>query len=69
MHRETVSSSGIASTGYDPSSETLEIEFKSGTIYQYYDVEKYVYDQLMAAPSKGRFLNYEIKDAFPYSRV
>lgn len=35
MDRETVQSSNIASVGYDLSSSTLEIEFKSGGIYQY----------------------------------
>lgn len=69
MDRESVSSSNIVSVGYDPASETLEVEFQSGTVYQYYNVRQGTYDEFMAAPSKGKFFAYQIKNAFPYSRV
>ncbi|KZK94444.1 MULTISPECIES: helicase HerA-like domain-containing protein [unclassified Pseudovibrio] len=69
MDREQVASSNVRSIGYDEPSQTLEVEFHSGAIYQYFNVSQLIYDQLMAAPSKGRFLNYEIKNAYPYSRV
>ena len=38
MERQYVSSSNIASIGYDPDNQVLEIEFLSGAVYQYYDV-------------------------------
>lgn len=69
MQREQVFSSNIASIGYDASSETLEIEFQDGYVYQYYNIPQGIYDALMAAPSKGRFLHSQIKDRFPFSRV
>lgn len=69
MERYSVASSNIASIGYDEASQTLEIEFLSGTIYQYYNVPPNMYEQLMQAGSKGRFLNTYIKNAYPYSRV
>ena len=53
MLRDPVSSSNIASIGYDPGSETLEIEFTNGSIYQYFNVPAGLHEQLMAAPSKG----------------
>jgi len=37
MDREMVASSTVLSIGYEPSSNTLEVEFKSG-VYQYYNV-------------------------------
>ena len=46
MERELVSSSTIVSIGYE--GETLEVEFKNGTVYQYYNVPEVVYSQLMA---------------------
>jgi hypothetical protein len=55
--------------GYDAATETLEVEFSSGTIYQYYNVGQAMYEQLVSAPSKGQFLNVYIKNAYPYSRV
>lgn len=55
--------------GYDAASETLEVEFTSGTVYQYYNVGEAIFEQLKLAPSKGQFLNAYIKNAYPYSRV
>ena len=69
MERDSVASSNIASIGYDAPSQTLEVEFLNGTIYQYYGVPENLYDQLMQAGSKGRFLNTYIKNAYGYSRV
>ena len=69
MRRDPVVSSNIVSAGYEPSSETLEIEFASGGVYQYYNVPPSIYEAFLAAPSKGRFLVSQIKDRFPYARV
>jgi hypothetical protein len=69
MIRDPVASSNVASIGYDPDSETLEIEFSNGSIYQYFNVPSGLNEQLMVAPSKGQFLNAYIRNAYPYSRV
>lgn len=69
MNREPVASSNIASIGYDEPSQTLEVEFTNGAIYQYYNVTQALHEQLMQAGSKGQFLAYQIKSSYPYSRV
>ena len=69
MERDLISSSNIISAGYDAASETLEIEFKDGAIYQYYNVGEHLYQQFVAAASKGQFFNAYIKNAVPFSRV
>lgn len=69
MNRELVASSTIVAIGYDEAAETLEVEFKTGAIYQYYNVSLGIYEQLMQSSSKGQFLAYQIKNAYPYSRV
>lgn len=69
MEREMVDSSTILSIGYEPTSSTLEIEFKNGGIYQYFNVPDPIYQQLIASDSKGKFLHAYIKPAYPYSRV
>jgi hypothetical protein len=69
MRRDPVASSNIASIGYDSPSQTLEIQFHSGAVYQYYNVPQTIYDALMASGSKGQFLNSQIKDRFPFARV
>jgi uncharacterized protein len=69
MEREAVASSTILSIGYESASETLEVEFKNGGIYQYYNVPEPVYQAFLASDSKGTFLHVNIKNAFPCSRV
>lgn len=69
MNRDQVASSNIAAIGYDEASQTLEVEFISGGVYQYYNVGAALFDQLMQAPSKGQFLHAYIQNAYPYSRV
>ena len=69
MERESVSSSNIASIGYEENSETLEIEFLNGGLYQYFDVPMSVYKELMAADSHGKFLAASVKGNYRYSKV
>lgn len=69
MNRERVSSSNVASVGYDVATQTLEVEFVNGSVYQYYNVGIALFDQFMQAPSKGQFLNTYIRTSYPYSRV
>jgi hypothetical protein len=69
MDRSYVASTNVASIGYDEATETLEVEFLTGSIYQYYNVPTGIYEQMMQAGSKGKFLNVYIKNAYPYSRV
>ena len=69
MQRTPVSSSNVASIGYDVTSQTLEVEFNNGPVYQYFDVPQAVYEAFMQASSKGGFLAQHIKDHFRYERV
>ena len=69
MERELVASSTILSAGYEAASETLEVEFKGGSFYQYYNVPESVYQNFMASDSKGKFLHVYIKNSYPCSRV
>lgn len=69
MERYLVASSNLSSVGYDPETETLEVEFLNGSVYQYFNVPEIMYERLMQESSKGKFLNAYIKNAFPFSRV
>jgi len=69
MERKPVSSSNIASIGYDENSSTLEIEFLNNSIYQYFDVPLHIYQGLMQADSHGQFLAQNIKGVYRYSKV
>lgn len=68
MERTSVSSSSIASVGYDGSTSTLEIEFLGGAVYQYFDVSQVVYEELMSASSHGQYLAHQIKPHYRYAR-
>lgn len=69
MNRQAVTSSNIASIGYDANSQTLEIEFLNGGVYQYFDVPQHIYDGIMSADSHGQYLAQNIKGAYRYSKV
>lgn len=69
MDRMQVSSSNIQSIGFDAQFNTLEVEFTSGEIYQYFNVPEHLYQNLMNAPSKGQFLNDNIKYSYRYQKV
>lgn len=69
MERDQIASSNIRSIGYDIATQTLEVEFLNGRVYQYYGVPRNLFDQIMGASSKGQFLHQYIKNAYPYSRV
>ncbi len=70
MKRISVSSSSLASVGYDSISKTLEVEFLNGSIYQYSGVPSSNYSGLIAASSHGSYLDQHIKKAsYPYRKV
>lgn len=69
MERSPVSSSNVESVGYEKDSETLEVEFKNGTLYQYFDVPQQIFDGLISADSVGGYLAQNIKGVYRYSRV
>ena len=61
MDRKGVTSTNIASIGYDDEKCILEVEFKKGSVYQYHRVPRNVYDELMFAESKGKYLSQNVK--------
>lgn len=69
MERTHVASSNIESVGYDKSNMILEVEFHNGGIYQYFNVPKKVYIELIKAPSHESYFMHEVKDKFKYQKV
>lgn len=68
MKRQKVRSSSIRSVGYDAAGHMLEVEFRNGNVYRYFDVPPLTFDELIHAPSLGRYMNFVIKERFPYRR-
>lgn len=69
MYRQRVSSSNLASVGYDSLSHVLEIEFTNGSIYQYQRVPARIYNGLMSASSHGSYFHEHIRDKYPYRKI
>lgn len=69
MDRKRISSSKIRGVGYDPKSQTLEVEFNDGKVMAYTGVSPEVHRQFMAAPSPVSFFEDKIADDYPSRRV
>jgi hypothetical protein len=66
-----VSSDNILAIGYEAASLTLQVEFKDGHVYQYFDVPMAVYEEFMNPPggSHGKYLAAHIKGQYRYARL
>lgn len=69
MDRVPVNSSNLRSVGYDSISKILEVEFHTGTVYQYFDVPDAIHQGLMSASSHGRYFYYTVRYKFRYRRI
>lgn len=69
MERKRVSASNIRSVGYDTSSQTLEVEFTSGSIIQYSRVSPEVHRRLMNSPSPGSYFKDQIEEEYTPRRI
>lgn len=66
MKLETVESDVIHAIGYDDEVHVLEIIFNNGQIYQYRNVPRAAFEELMQAESKGKYFQENIRDEFEY---
>lgn len=69
MDRKRINSSHIRSVGYDASSQTLEIEFVSGSIVQYSRVSPEVHRRFLAAPTPASYFRDNIEESFTAKRI
>jgi len=69
MMRYKVNSSEFRSIGYDLPSSTLETEYQSGEVYQYFDVPARLVLDMLEAESMGRFFNAHVRPKFPFKQV
>ncbi len=69
MKRRSLTSSSLASVGYDPDKRVLEIEFRDGQVYEYFDIPESLFTELLEAESSGRSFNVNIRDRFRFERL
>jgi hypothetical protein len=64
-----VQSSLLANVAYASGESILQLEFRNGAIYQFFDVPQEIYTRLLAAESKGNYFNRRIRSHFRYALV
>ena len=65
-----VDSSNIEAIGYDAGSQELHVRFlKSGETYVYYNVEEWLFQEILQADSKGVYFNSNVKSHYSYSKL
>ncbi|MEH2164571.1 MAG: KTSC domain-containing protein [Nostoc sp.] len=64
-----VSSSMAIAVGYDRDEQILQVEFQSGSVYQYLGVEEDTWEDLHTSNSVGSFFNQEIKGRYDCDRL
>ena len=69
MDRQYIESTMIASIGFDETACVLEIEFKNGVVWQYYDVPESEWYSFKASDSKGSYFHTNIKDKYSGNRI
>jgi hypothetical protein len=69
VQRSPVKSSSLASVGFSPEHNVLQVEFRNGLVYEYFGVTQGLYEQLLAADSIGAFLNHFVRNRYPFRRL
>lgn len=66
---DTPESSNIVRFGYDDGNRILKVEFRNGSVYDYFDIPDQVFNGMRNAPSKGQYLAQQVKGNFRYARA
>lgn len=69
MHRIALDSTTLASVLYSPDRCLLDLEFRNGAVYHFFDVPPPTYRELLKADSKGAYFNRNIRNRFRYQQV
>lgn len=69
MDRKYIESSMIRSIGFDSVSSTLEIEFNSGAVWQYFDFPESEWHLFDSSESQGKFFHSNIKNQYSEYQV
>jgi len=67
--RRAIQSRNIKYVEYYPASKVLEVAFRNGSVYEYYDVSEDTFVSLTNASSAGAYFAQNIKDVYEYSRI
>lgn len=69
MQMIEVDSSMLKAVGYNSATQTLRAVFNGGKTYDYFEVSRKVYEQLLDDNSKGSYMRSLIINQYPYQEV
>lgn len=69
LERIDLDSTALAWVGYLSEQGVLRVGLRTGRNYDYVDVPARVYQELLAAESKGRYYNLHIRNEFPCRKI
>ncbi len=69
MNWVPLESSVLAAASYSSDEHVLYLQFHSGETYQYFGFQPEQYRDLLAAESKGTYLNRHIRHRFRYEQL
>jgi len=68
--KRAVVSSNVGNVSYYPGKKVLQVGFKGGGAYQYFDVPRETYDDFITAGSKGKFFWQHVRNkGYSYRKV
>ncbi len=59
----------LSAVAYNRDWQQLYLKFRSGDVYCYRGVPAEEYQELLAADSKGKYVQNHIRDHYPYQRI
>ena len=65
MKRQPIRSTSLKAVGYDPATQTLEIQHRSGRLTRYAGVSETTFQALLAAPGKALFVQQVLENRGP----
>jgi lysyl-tRNA synthetase class 2 len=69
MQRIALHSIALQFAGYEQQKLLLEVGFCDGTVYQYSQVSRETFEELLRSESQGAYLNTSIRPHFAYIKI
>lgn len=69
MQRITLNSTVLQSAGYQDQFVLLELGFRDGAVYHYFNVPGPTFQELLRAESKGAYFNANIRHRFACAKI
>jgi len=69
MQPVQLNSTSLQAVAYQNRLGLLELKFRSGAVYHYFDVSESIYKALLRAESKGGYFNHHIRNRFAHAKI